>query len=318
MSFAIYTHADCLLHETGNDHPEKADRLKAVLAALQSAPSTAGLDFLTGRQASAEELCRVHDKKYVDSVPASMPKEGLSFIDEDSPVSPRSYDAALVAAGTVCAAVDDIMAGKVDRAFCAVRPPGHHAVYKNSMGFCIFNNVAVGAAHALNKYGLNRVAVLDWDVHHGNGTQDIFQGRQDVLFISLQEQNMWPADEATGYNGENIMNFLMPVDGSADNYHAAFNEKIIPALNEFAPEMIFISAGFDSHKDDRFAPPTTYNTPPGMQNLTNEDYVIFTRKLMDIATLHAQGRLVSVLEGGYNIPVLAAAVVSHVSELAQD
>jgi acetoin utilization deacetylase AcuC-like enzyme len=314
--FAIYSHEDCLLHEPGPTHPERPDRLKKILHALQNNAYTAYYPYITGRAATVEEICRVHDRAYVESVPAMMPEEGILCLDTPTLVGPRSYEAAIVAAGTVCAAVEDVMEGRVARAFCAVRPPGHHAPRAHAMDFCIFNNLAVGVAHAIETYGLKRVAIVDWDAHDGNGTQDIFKDREDVLYISLHEEDIWNNDPEVARTYKNIMNFVMTPDAPAEMYHAAF-DKILPALYDYAPEMIFISAGFDSHKEDRNAKPSIHNMPPAQQNLTEPDYEMFTRMLVKCAEDCCEGRIVSVLEGGYNIPVLANAVLSHVSALAK-
>jgi acetoin utilization deacetylase AcuC-like enzyme len=313
--FVVYSHEDCLLHEPGPTHPERPDRLTRIMHRLQTNAYTAHCPYIRGRAATVEELCRVHDRSYVEAAPGMMPEQGITCMDESTLVCPESYEAALVAAGTVCAAVEDVMEGRVGRAFCAVRPPGHHAPRGHAMEFCVFNNLAVGVAHAIEKYGLERIAIVDWDAHDGNGTQDIFKDRSEVLYISLHQEDIWNNDPEVSRTSGNVMNFVIPPDGPAEMHHDAF-DKIIPALHAYAPQVIFISAGFDSHRDDRFAPESVYNMPPAMLNLTAPDYEAFTRRLMECAQICCDGRIVSVLEGGYNLSALTESVLSHVTALS--
>jgi acetoin utilization deacetylase AcuC-like enzyme len=300
----LYTHPSCLTHSAGPGHPESPSRLQAVLETLQ-ADRFAALDRIEAPRVSRAQLERVHAPSLIDEVFGSAPREGYVRLDPDTAMSPDSLEAAQRAAGAVCAAVDALIDGKATRAFCAVRPPGHHATRDTAMGFCLFNNVAIGAAHALAR-GLTRVAVIDFDVHHGNGTQDIFYDDPRVLYASTHQ---WPLYPGTGRREEtgasNIINVPLPRGAAAAEFRAAFNAIILPALHRFAPELVMISAGFDAHRLD----------PLADLNLVADDYAWVTSELVDIAQKYASGRVVSSLEGGYSLAALRESAAAHVAAL---
>lgn len=311
MSTVIISHPSCMKHEPGPGHPEKPERLEKVLAALHRH------DIRQSPTADPDQITRAHDPRYVARVIGNAPQSGLFSLDEDTKMSPGSLDAALAAAGSACYGVDMVMTGKARRVFCAARPPGHHAFYDKSMGFCIFNNVAIAAAHAQARYKLKRVAIVDFDVHHGNGTQDIVQRRlKDTCFVSLQESKLWPYNDNAQITSDGILNVGIPRGAAASEWHTAFKETIAPFLQSYNPELVIISAGFDAHRDD---PPAEilFNDPPGKQNLTDEDYARMTRTLCALADECCEGRIVSCMEGGYNTDVLAKAAAAHVGALAE-
>lgn len=302
---AYLTHPDCLLHTLGREHPESPDRLRAIERHLSKAGILPHLVRHAAPLATRHQLQRVHTEDYLDMVAFASPESGLVFLSFDAAMCPDSHQAALRAAGAVTQAVDLVLFGDVDNAFCAVRPPGHHAESGFGMGFCIFNNVAVGAAHAMAEFGLKRVAILDFDVHHGNGTNEIFRNDERVLFCSTFESPFYPyCGEKSG--NHHIINVPLPAGTDGAAFQQAVIEHWVPAIEAFQPEMIFISAGFDAHRDDF------------MSNflLTEEDYTWVTAEIMKLANKHAQGRVVSVLEGGYNPDALGTSVVAHVRELA--
>ncbi len=304
MSATLYTHAACLRHSAGPGHPESPARLQSVLAALDD-ESFAALIRAEAPLATRDQLARVHDVRFIDDVFANAPEQGFVRFDADTVMSPDSLEAALRAAGAVCAAVDAAIDGVATRAFCAVRPPGHHATRNTAMGFCLFNNVAVGAAHALAR-GIERVAVVDFDVHHGNGTQDIFWSEPRVLYASTHQSPLYPG---TGTRAEigvgNIVNAPLPPRSGSAEFHAAFEQVVLPALQTFQPQLVIISAGFDAHRLD----------PLADLNLDAEDYAWATRELVDIATKYASGRVVSSLEGGYSLSALRESTAAHVAAL---
>ncbi|MFI4988515.1 MAG: histone deacetylase family protein [Alphaproteobacteria bacterium] len=306
MSTLLYSHAAFLAHDTGPHHPERAERLRAIHAALESE----AFHLLERREAPRAEkaqIARIHTAQYIDWVFSQIPKEGWTGLDADTIVSPGSGEAALRAAGAVCAAVDAVVAGEALNAFCAVRPPGHHAEPGQAMGFCIFNNVAIGAAHARAVHGLERVAVVDFDVHHGNGTQAAFEKDPNLFYASTHQ---WPLYPGTGQPHErgvadNIVNVpLAPFSGSVE-FRAAVEAQVLPALDAFKPELVIVSAGFDAHLRD----------PLASLSLVEEDYAWITRKLLEIADRHAKRRVVSSLEGGYDLRALAKSVAAHVDVL---
>ncbi len=295
-------------HNPGPWHPESPRRLAAVKAAIDS------LDIETvdivAREATREELLLIHTPDYVDQI-LSLHVPDIVHLDADTAVSPGSLVAALKAAGGVIAAVDCVMKDSPKVVFCAIRPPGHHAEPDRAMGFCIFNNVAIGAAYALKRYGLKRVAILDWDLHHGNGTQDAFYGSSEVLYISLHQAPYYPMTGETMESGECkgvgfTINIPMVAGSSDVDYRAAFQEMIIPALGNFEPELVMISAGFDAHMDD----------PLGDLYLTSAYFGEMTRLVKAAAAKSAGGRIVSVLEGGYNLQALRESVAIHLKELS--
>ena len=305
MSTLLLTHPACLDHDPGEHHPESPARLRAVLAALD-APEFAALDRRDAPTADPEDIARVHPRDFVEAMLAAIPAEGYAGIDADTILSPGSGQAALRAAGAAVAAVDAVIAGEARNAFCAVRPPGHHAEPDRAMGFCLFNNVAIGAARARAVHGLARVAVIDFDVHHGNGTQAAFERDRSLFYASTHQSPLYPGTGARGERGVgNIVNVpLPPMSGSAE-FRRGVEASILPALDAFAPELVMISAGFDAHRRD----------PLAQLMLVEDDYTWVTERLLDCAERHAGGRLVSTLEGGYDLPALGASAAAHVRAL---
>lgn len=305
MATALFTHPDCSLHEMGAGHPESPQRLKAILAALEASGLTSKLILREAPQALREHLERVHEPEHVDLIFSSAPQRGYAYLDPDTSMNAKSLSAALRAAGGVVGATDMVMSGEAANAFCAVRPPGHHATRERPMGFCLFNNVAIGAAHALEAHGLERVAVLDFDVHHGNGTEDAFHEDPRVMLCSTFQHPYYPYSGADSGN-DHIINVPLPAMTDGAGFRKAVQRFWIPALEKFKPQMVFVSAGFDAHRDD----------PLAYLKLDDEDYRWVTEELVDIAARHAQGRVVSTLEGGYNTDALGRCVVEHVRVLA--
>jgi len=292
-------------HDPGPGHPERPERLEAVLHGLQD-PRFAALERREAPQASVAQLTRVHRPGHVDHVLASIPEEGLYRFDPDTAASPASGEAALRAAGAVCAAVDAVAAGEADTAFCAVRPPGHHAEPARAMGFCLFNNVALGAAHARAEHGLRRVAVMDFDVHHGNGTQAMFAHEPQVLFASTHQMPLYPGTGRRSESGAgNVINVPLRPMADREAFRVAWREHILPVLFDFGPEMIFISAGFDGHRDD----------PLAQLELTADDFGWVTKEIVRVAEQACRGRVVSTLEGGYDLDALAESAAAHVGAL---
>lgn len=301
----LYTHTSCLQHDPGAGHAESPLRLQAVLKALDEDRFSA-LDRVEATRATREQLLRVHTHAHVDRVLGSVPAHGLARLDADTLLSPHSGEAALHAAGAVCAAIDAVIAGPVTRAFCAVRPPGHHATADEAMGFCLFNSLAVAAAHALEAHGLQRVAIADFDVHHGNGTQAIFECDPRVLFVSSHQAPLYPGTGAAHQIGAgNIVNAPLPPGSGSDEFRQLWEDQLLPRMYAFQPQLVLVSAGFDAHRDD----------PLADLRLGSEDYAWITSRLMDLARRHAGGRLVSTLEGGYNLRALSASVTAHVGAL---
>ena len=301
----LYTHPACLQHEPGPGHPESPARLRAVLAALDR-DRFAALDRIEAPRASREALERVHEPAYVTRILASAPAEGQLRLDEDTVMSPGSAEAALRAAGAVAAAVDAVFDRTASRAFCAVRPPGHHATADRAMGFCLFNNVAVGAAHALAGHGLERVAIADFDVHHGNGTQDIFANEPRVLFVSSHQAPLYPGSGGADETGVgNLLNAPLPPGTGSQAFRRIWEDQLLPRLDAFRPQLLLVSAGFDAHRAD----------PLAQLELDASDYAWLTGRLVEIARRHAGGRVVSTLEGGYDLTALAASATAHVAAL---
>lgn len=305
MTTLLYTHEACLNHDPGRHHPESPERLRAILAALATR-EFATLERREAPRARLEDIARVHPRAFVERLLALVPKSGYAAIDADTIVSPGSGEAALRAAGAVIAAVDAIVAGEAANAFCAVRPPGHHAEPDHAMGFCIFNNVAIAAVHARAVHALKRVAVIDFDVHHGNGTQAAFEADANLFYASTHQMPLYPGTGAAIEQGVgNIVNVpLAPMAGSRE-FRQAFTGQILPALEAFRPEMMLVSAGFDAHRND----------PLAQLMLVESDYIWVTDQLLDVAARHARGRLVSTLEGGYDLEALAASAAAHVGRL---
>jgi acetoin utilization deacetylase AcuC-like enzyme len=299
----LYSHPDCLRHDTGPGHPERPARLESVLDALAQAYPE--LVPAPAPAATREQLERVHSAAHVASILDARPGAPVA-LDPDTILSPASAAAALHGAGAGVAAVDAAMAGGAVRAFCAVRPPGHHAVRDTAMGFCLFNNVAVAAAHALHAHGLSRVAIADFDVHHGNGTQAIFLREPRVCFASSQQLPLYPGSGHAEERGVgNVFNAPLPPGAGGDAFRAAWDEVLLPALDRFAPEFVFVSAGFDGHRDDPLA---------GL-SLDADDYAWITRELLALAERHSDGRICSFLEGGYDLDALRTCSVAHVGVL---
>ena len=257
-------------------------------------------------RATEEQIARVHPPELIHHLLGAVPQKGHAMVDGDTILSPGSAEAALRAAGALCAAVDAVMAGDAKNAFCAVRPPGHHAEPETAMGFCLFNNVAIGALHARAAHGLTRIAVVDFDVHHGNGTQAAFEADADLFFASSHQSPLYPGSGNIVERGVgNIFNAPLPPGAGSDAFRDAWRERLLPALRDFKPEFILISAGFDAHADD----------PLANLNLTDEDYAWITREIMAIAEACCEGRVVSTLEGGYDLEALARSVSAHIREL---
>ncbi len=307
MFTAIISHPACARHDMGPHHPECPERLTPIQDQLIAARLHDFLRYYDAPRATREQLLRVHTAAYLDQIEASAPAAGLTRLDldPDTAMNPYSLEAALRAAGAAVMATDMVMRGEADNAFCNVRPPGHHATRDQSMGFCIFNNVAVGVAHALAQYGLQRVAIVDFDVHHGNGTEDIFHDDPRVMLCSTFQHPFYPHSGA-GSGNEHIINVPLPAGTDGTGFRAAFMEQCLPALEQFAPEMLFISAGFDAHREDDMA----------MLNLTEADYTWVTQQVKTIAQKYAQGRIVSTLEGGYALPALGRSAAAHIRVLA--
>ncbi|HKA46566.1 MAG TPA: histone deacetylase family protein [Methyloceanibacter sp.] len=307
MPTLLLTHPDCLLHDMGQGHPERPDRLRAIDDALRE-PVFSRLKRERAPLAQLAVIERLHPPAYVEEIRSILPKRDLVWLDPDTAMSPGSWNAALRAAGAVVYAVDQVMAGAAGNAFCAVRPPGHHAEPARAMGFCLFNSVAIAALHARVAHGAERVAVVDFDVHHGNGTQDAFRADKDLFYGSTHQMPLFPGTGALTETGVgNIFNApLSPLDGSA-RFREAFLNRILPALDAFAPDVLLISAGFDAHRDD----------PLGQIQLTEADFIWVTEKLMEAADKHAGGRVVSTLEGGYDLGALARSTAAHVQVLMQ-
>ncbi|HSZ12316.1 MAG TPA: histone deacetylase family protein [Rhizomicrobium sp.] len=306
------THPACLEHEPHPRHPERPDRLRAILAAVNE-DDFPDLAVLTAPSASREALERAHAKAHVeailDTLNAETARSGHVSIDADTAMSAGSAEAALKAAGALCLAVDEVMSGKVHNAFCAVRPPGHHAERDRAMGFCLFNNVAVAAYHAREAYGIKRIAIVDFDVHHGNGTQDIFWDDPDALYISTHQMPLYPGSGDSSERGvaDNILNLPLPPGANGSQFRSIFDARVIPALEAFQPEFLFISAGFDAHADD----------PLANLRLTEDDFAWATRRLCAFAEHACGGRVVSALEGGYDLDALARSAAAHMRALRE-
>jgi acetoin utilization deacetylase AcuC-like enzyme len=297
-------------HDTGPGHAERPDRLRAVTARLRATGTWQRLQHLLIDAADEDQVLRAHSSAHFRSLRESVAR-GTRLLDEgDTTASAASFDVALLAAGGVIAGVDAVMGGILKNVFCAVRPPGHHAERERVMGFCLLNNIAIGARHAQAAYGVKRIAIVDWDVHHGNGTQEIFYRDKSVLFISLHQFPLWPGtgtrDECGAGEGADLtVNIPLPPESGEEAYLEAFRRDVLPNLDGFRPELIMVSAGFDAHRDDPLA---------GMR-LTASSFGAMTDLLTEAAETYCQGRLVSVLEGGYHLDALARSVEAHVDRL---
>ncbi|MGI4859205.1 MAG: histone deacetylase family protein [Janthinobacterium lividum] len=305
MATGFYTHPDCLLHDTGDGHPERAARLHAIEDQLIGSRIDIALQRETAPLASETALLRAHSAAHVAAMRACLPAVGQAEIDADTFVGPHSWNAALRAAGAAVAATDAVIDGRLDNAFCSVRPPGHHALREQAMGFCLFNNVAVAALHALEARHLARVAIIDFDVHHGNGTEAIFAGDERVLMCGLFQHPFYPFSGVPPL-AANMVNVPLAARTDGAAMRAAVERDWLPRLEAFAPQMIFISAGFDAHRDDDL----------GNLGLVEADFAWLTRCIRELAERSAQGRIVSCLEGGYALSALGRSVVAHLRELA--
>jgi acetoin utilization deacetylase AcuC-like enzyme len=306
MSTLLLSHPACLNHRTPAGHPERPDRLRAIEQALEDER----FQLLAREQAPKAPLdviALAHPMEYVEAIRDASPAEGLIHIDADTSMSPGSFEAALRGAGGAMRAVDEVMNQKVANAFVAVRPPGHHAETARPMGFCLFNNVAIAARYAQKRYDIERVSIVDFDVHHGNGSQDIFWADKSVMYCSTHEMPLYPGTGSISERGEHntIVNAPMRAGDGGDAFREAFETVILTRLREFKPELLVISAGFDAHTRD----------PLANLNLVEADFTWVTKKLMDIADASAQGRIVSVLEGGYDLEGLSRSVAAHVTAL---
>ncbi|WP_342077312.1 histone deacetylase family protein [Yoonia sp. SS1-5] len=304
MTTALISHDDCLDHVTPPGHPEQVARLDAVLGAL------ADMDLLRVKAplAAEDDLLRAHPKTHIDAVRAAAPTEGWRSLDADTHMSAGTLTAAYRAAGGVVRAVDMVIGGEAANAFAAVRPPGHHAERETAMGFCFFGNVVIGAKHALDHHGLDRVAIVDFDVHHGNGTQDLIEDDPRILFCSTHQSPLYPGTGAAHEVGvDNVLNVPLPGGTGSKGFREAMDRVVLPRVDAFSPQLLIISAGFDAHAADPLA---------GME-LTTEDFGWVTERLCDLADKHCAGRLVSSLEGGYDLEALGASAAAHVKVLKE-
>ena len=302
MTLSLYTHPICLKHDMGSCHPESPQRLQAILQAVDENFTQKQITYVTPPKATREQLIRVHEPYYVDSIVNAAPKEGGWLqLDADTSMNEFTLDAALYASGAMVAAVDAVFNNKIKRAMCLVRPPGHHAEPDRAMGFCIFNNIAVGVAHALAQYQCQRVAIVDFDVHHGNGTEAMFIKEPKVLLWSSFQYPFYPGADLHN-KPEHIHLCPLAAGTGSDEYRQKITNELIPCLNEFQPECMFISAGFDAHRLD----------PLAFVELKTSDYAFITEQVLAVANRYCQGRMISTLEGGYNLAALAESVVAHI------
>ncbi|NLD53981.1 MAG: histone deacetylase family protein [Burkholderiaceae bacterium] len=305
MTTRLYTHPVYLEHVTPPGHPERPDRLRAIARVLDD-EAFEGLDRVQAPMGDPAAIRYAHPEEYAARIEAAIPEQGMVRIDADTSASPKSWDAALTAIGAANAAVDDVFAGRAENVFVAARPPGHHAERTRAMGFCLFNTAAIAARHAQKAHGAERVAIVDWDVHHGNGTQDIFWDDPSVLYCSTHQMPLYPGTGAKDETGAgNIVNAPLAPDTGSETFREAFTSRVLPALDRFRPDLIIISAGFDAHHRD----------PLAEINLIEDDFSWATGQLMDRAGRYASNRLVSLLEGGYDLEGLALSTAAHVGRL---
>ena len=304
----VISHPACLAHEMGEGHPERPERLRAIERALESEAFQMVARDLAPR-ADMDAIARVHPRGYIEAIRAATPKQGLIALDADTSMSPGSFEAALRAAGGAVFAVDEVMGGKVRNAFVSIRPPGHHAEVATPMGFCFFNNAAIAARHAQAAYGAERIAIMDFDVHHGNGVQHIFWDDATVMYASTHQMPHYPGTGSIGERGEHdqIVNAPLRAGDGGEAFREAMEIAILPRIEAFSPDLMIISAGFDAHRRD----------PLGNLNFVEADYAWATRRLMEIARKKSNERVVSVLEGGYDLEGLARSVAAHVTTLME-
>lgn len=304
MRTAYISHRDCHEHDTGEGHPESARRISAIEDQFIATGLFDVLRYYDAPLVTDEQLLRVHTREHLETMLAMSPDHGYVRLDPDTVICPRSLTAARRAAGAAVLAVDLVMSQEMENAFCCVRPPGHHAQSNQAMGFCLFNNVAVGAAHALQAHGLKRVAIVDFDVHQGNGSEEMFSDNPKVLFCSTFQHPFFPFTRIYE-NAENRVNVPLDATAKSDEFRQAITSKWLPALQRFAPEFVFVSAGFDAHRDDDMS----------QVSLTDQDFRWVTEQIIQVSAESAQGRIVSVLEGGYDLRSLARCVEGHVRAL---
>ena len=307
MKTALITSNTYQNHNTGAGHPEKIDRVTAIIENFKKLDNK-NLTWKKPIKFDKSILKNTHNSDYINFVEKSFPKRGLSFLDGDTVVSPGSKDAVVDAVGSIITAIDGVQNKEFKNAFCAVRPPGHHAEKSKAMGFCIYNNVAVGANYLLKKYKLNKVAIIDFDVHHGNGTQDIFYNNEKVLYISTHQYPYYPGTGTENEKGKynNIFNIPLPAGTTSKEYLNAY-EFVLKKIHEFKPEFILFSAGFDAHKDD----------PLAQFQLTSNDFYHLTKRTLELSKLYCSGKIVSILEGGYDLNALQESTVKHVNALLE-
>lgn len=304
MTIAIISHPDCLLHDMGLSHPEQPARIQVIDQTLKQSNLKPFLKKYEAPRATKEQLMRVHDPDYIETIFQIAPRDQLIALDADTLMNPFTLNAALRSAGALILAVDLVMNEKLDAAFCNIRPPGHHAEHNLAMGFCFFNNIAVGVAHALSHYQLERAAIIDFDVHHGNGTEDIFQEDERVLLCSSFQHPFYPF-RGDRTQSTHVLNSPLQAGSTGQDFRKIVNEEWLAALHKFKPQMIFVSAGFDAHRND------------AMANLAfiEEDYYWISQQIRELADQYAEGRIVSALEGGYDLPSLGQSVVAHLKGL---
>lgn len=315
MTIAVISHQSSMLHEMGSLHPESPLRVAAIDRALRSSGDLLQqLEFYSAKPCSKVDLQRVHSSEYIEFIFESSPKEGLHWLDPDTAMNPHTLDAALHAAGAAIHAVDLVMKSSlksqnashpITQAFCNIRPPGHHAERNRAMGFCFFNNVAIAAQYAIEQYRIDRVAILDFDVHHGNGTEDIFKNNDHVMLCSTYQYPLYPGTPVL-LDHPRLIHAPLAAGQGREGFRTAVEEKWVPAVEQFKPDIIFISAGFDAHRDD----------PLASLNLTEHDYFWVTSEIVKLSENYCDGRIVSCLEGGYNLQALGKSVVSHLQAMA--
>lgn len=323
---SIYSHADFMLHNGGQQCPESPDRIKKVIDSLQSNLATmqSQIKWIEAPIGNRDQVMYVHDAAYYQQVHSYSEclkgSDQIHMLDEDTGMNQYSFQAAMRGVGAVCQAIDDIVLEKTQRAFCPIRPPGHHALKSQAMGFCIFGYAAIAAHHALKYETVEKVAIIDFDIHHGNGTQQLVQDNPDILFISINEEGGWPHCVSEKQNGpyNTIRNYNVRVNGPAENYFDIFENSIVKDIQEFQPDLLIVSAGFDAHKDDVSEELKILNPAYIHQNLTDEDYEKITEKIAHLSHLYCQNRVLSILEGGYNPDVLAANCLKHARILTKD